>query len=214
MTPPTSDACAEIMQAAALDATLVGLLIVEHPAAAVVTPAWCATARWQHVTRILCRHRQDGGRLGDLLTAARVLDHAGMDLPGTTAADALVAADEAVPAPYVIRAARERLLRLQTRRVARLLDTAAQTATGSALADLLDALQLTVEQLFAFARALQTPGAIIAPELLRITVNGSLGPRELEGTVPAAAPAVGDNNTTQTAAATKPTRRVRVVEVG
>lgn len=102
-----------------LDRVLAGLVIRADDAAQEITEEWCATARWREVVRVLCRHRARGGRLGDIIAAGEVLDEAHIPLPRTTAAEAVLAADEAGPPVWVGARARERLVRLTLRRLAR-----------------------------------------------------------------------------------------------
>jgi hypothetical protein len=107
------------------DAALAGFLIVDHPAAAEIRDDWIERARWQRVVHVLRRHRDRGGTLGDIVTAATVLSAAGVDLPKTTAAEAVCATLDAAPAVYVVARGRERALRSRVRRLARILDTIA-----------------------------------------------------------------------------------------
>jgi hypothetical protein len=165
------------------------------------------------VGHVVLRARRAGVACADLLTLTQVLTEAGtIDLPATTAADVLIAAYEAVPY-LVLRGARERLPRLHAHRLARWLDNAITQVPLSTLADVLVAVGPALTQLAKLAEALVTPGAPITPAMLVITVNGSIGPRELDGIVPVGVPAVGENSA-HTEAETKPAPRVRVVEVG
>src|SRR5262245_15720181 len=93
-----------------LDAALLGFVIAEHATARDVTPEWFRAPRWQHAAHALVRHRDTGGQLGDIIVAGAVLDAAGVPFPRSTAAEAVIAAQEAVPAVWLIRA-RERLVR-------------------------------------------------------------------------------------------------------
>jgi hypothetical protein len=107
-----------------LDAALVGLIALDDPAARDVDETWCDAPRWREAARALLSHRRSGRRLGDLLSAADALAEraAGLYLPQTTPAEAILAALEAAPARYVVEHAGERLVRLRLRRLARLLD--------------------------------------------------------------------------------------------
>jgi hypothetical protein len=106
---------------ATLDAVLTGLIVLEHPAATEIDDSWLEAPRWTWAVRVLRRHQARGGTLGDLIVAGAVLEAAGVDLPKTTAAEAVLAADLAAPAPWLIERARERALRLRVRRLASLL---------------------------------------------------------------------------------------------
>ena len=78
-----------------LDAVLVGLVILEHPAAATVAGDRFESPRWQHVARVLLRHRGAGRRLGEMVAAGDVLGIAGIDFAKTLAAEAVLATLEA-----------------------------------------------------------------------------------------------------------------------
>jgi hypothetical protein len=108
-----------------LDAVLVGLVVLEDPAAATIDADWFETPRWQRSARVLLRHRGAGRPLGDMLVASGVLEAAGIDFARTIAAEAVVAALEAAPGWAILRQARERLLRLRLWRLARRLQTIA-----------------------------------------------------------------------------------------
>jgi hypothetical protein len=105
----------------ALDVVLAGLIVLEHPAAAEIDESWLEAPRWARVVRALRTHQAGGGALGDLIVAGAVLDAADIRFPKTTAADAVLAADLAAPAPWIIARARERALQLRVRRLAWLL---------------------------------------------------------------------------------------------
>jgi hypothetical protein len=111
---------------ATLDATLTGLVVLEHPAAAEIDETWLEAPRWAGVVRVLRTHQARGGTLGDLIVAGDVLDKAGIAFPKTTAAEAALATLDAAPAPYVVARGRERAFRLRVHRLARILDTIAR----------------------------------------------------------------------------------------
>src|SRR5262249_33191567 len=108
-----------------LDAVLMGLVILEDPTAATIDADWFETPRWQRCARVLVRHRRAGRPLGDMLVASGVLEIAGIDFARTMAAEAVLAASEGARARAILRQARERLLRLRLRRLARRLQTIA-----------------------------------------------------------------------------------------
>jgi len=101
-----------------LDAVLMGLVIIEDPNAAAVEIDWFESPRWQRGARVLLRHRAAGGPLGDMIRAGEVLQAAGVDMPWTTAAEAVCATVEAAPTSAILRQAQERL---RLRRLANLL---------------------------------------------------------------------------------------------
>jgi hypothetical protein len=104
-----------------LDAVLMGLVIIEDPKATAVESDWFESPRWQRSARVLLRHRAAGGPLGDMIRAGEVLQAAGIDMPWTTAAEAVCATVEAAPTSAILRQAQERLPRLRLRRLANLL---------------------------------------------------------------------------------------------
>ena len=114
-----------------LDSVLVGFIARADPAVRDVTDEWCESPRWREAARALCRHRDTGGRLGDIVAAGEVLEVAGIYLPHTTAAEAACAAFEAVPAQYVVERARDRLWRLRLHRLSRLLEVTSQADAGA-----------------------------------------------------------------------------------
>jgi hypothetical protein len=108
-----------------LDAALAGLVVLEHSAASAVDATWCERPRWTRVVRELRRHQAQGGSLGDVIAAGAVLEAAAIDFPRATAAEAVIAASEAAPAPQVVAVARARWLRLRLRRLGQIvIDTA------------------------------------------------------------------------------------------
>jgi hypothetical protein len=143
-----------VLAAAALDAALVGVIILDHRIAADVTEAWCATPRWIEAARVLCGYR---GRLGTIFAASAVLAEAGVLFPASTAGEALVAVFEAVPSA-VLAAARVRLLRLRAQRVARLLADAAQAPLPILLETLEQHIGPRTAALIAQARGLTEEG--------------------------------------------------------
>ena len=124
-------ACA-VLAAAALDSQLAGLIILGDPVAANVSPAWCATQRWERAVRVLVRHRDAGSHLGSILVAGDVLAAAGTPYPRTTAAEAVVASVEQVPVA-VVAAGRARFVWLEAQRVAGLLADAAHAEPAGLL---------------------------------------------------------------------------------
>src|SRR5262249_16289960 len=104
-----------------LDAVLMGLVIIEDPNAAAVEINWFESPRWQRGARVLLRHRAAGRPLGGMIRAGEVLEAAGVDMPWTTAAEAVCATVEAAPTSAILRQAQERLPRLPLRRLANLL---------------------------------------------------------------------------------------------
>jgi hypothetical protein len=119
-----------------LDVVLAGLIVRDDPAAVEIDESWLEQPRWVGVVRVLRRHQIRGGALGNLIVAGAVLDAAGIAFPRTTAAEAVLAADEAAPAAWLIPLARSRALQLRVRQLARLLaDTSSKDlrAWGQAL---------------------------------------------------------------------------------
>lgn len=136
-----------IVDQVCLDAAVVGLIGLDHPAARDCDETWLEEPRWREAARALCAHRRSGGRLGDLHVAARALEqHApGMHLPQTTAAEAIIAVDEAASAAVVVSQARDRRWRLQLRRLARFLETASH-ADAVALPRVVDIAQQVLSE--------------------------------------------------------------------
>jgi hypothetical protein len=114
-----------------LDAVLMGLVIIEDPNAAAVESDWFESPRWQRSARVLLGHRASGGALGDMIRAGEVLKAAGVDMPWTTAAEAVCATVEAAPTSAILRQAQERLPRLRLRRLANLLLVTAHSESAA-----------------------------------------------------------------------------------
>jgi hypothetical protein len=140
----------------ALDAVLVGAVILEDPRTAEITEAWLAAPVWREALRILRGAQQRGHRLGTLRVAGDVLARAHCDrllcdvpppgheadypvpecpheggsgiwLPRTLAAEAVVAATE-VPLAAVLADARRRLVVLELGSLGQLLAAYADAA--------------------------------------------------------------------------------------
>lgn len=121
-----------------LDAVLTGHIIMEHPDTSEITPDWLAEPRWREALTVLRRAQRGGQRLGDLMTAGRVLAHAAggaVYLPWTTAAEAVCAAYE-TPLAAVMGAARERAVRFALQEFAAFLTYVAALAPAPMIAAL------------------------------------------------------------------------------
>jgi len=105
-----------------LDAALLGYVILGDLATADVTGEWFEAPQWQRAARALLKHRAQGGTLGDLITAGRVLTENQIDFGMTLAAEAVMATSEVANAQVIVDRARRRLPRLRLRRLAKLLE--------------------------------------------------------------------------------------------